>query len=181
MKRAAELDPRNTSLLEQLCFFYESMRDFEKAQGVVNRILSIAPDNMNAQITRAYIDFQWYGSSAPLHQTIQSILSKNPDAASTISAVWMNLALTEHDSIAAEQALSHLPQGGCENSNIPFPNSWCEGLVARLRGDRSAAQKAFLHARTEIQEILRQQPDYAEALCVLGLVDAALGKNAEAI
>jgi TolB-like protein/class 3 adenylate cyclase/Tfp pilus assembly protein PilF len=181
MKHAADLDPRNTSLLEQLCFLYESMRDFEKAQGVVNHILSIAPNNMNAQITRAYIDFEWYGNSAPLHQTIQSILSKNRDAAPTISAVWMNLALTERDSTAAEQALSHLPKGGCDYSYVPFPDSWCEGLVARLRGDRSAAQKAFLQARTEIQEILRQQPDYAEALCVLGLVDAALGKNTEAI
>jgi tetratricopeptide (TPR) repeat protein len=93
----------------------------------------------------------------------------------------MNLALTERDSTAAEQALSHLPKGGCDYSYVPFPDSWCEGLVARLRGDRSAAQKAFLQARTEIQEILRQQPDYAEALCVLGLVDAALGKNTEAI
>ena len=180
-KRAAELDPLNTSLLEQLCFVYASMRDFEKAQGVVNGILSIAPDNMNAQITRAYIDFEWSGNSAPLHQTIQSILSKNPDAAPTISAVWMNLALSEHDSTAAEKALSYLPKDGCEYSAIPFPHSWCEGLVARLRGDRSAAQKAFLQARTEVEEILRQQPDYPEALCVLGLVDAALGKKTEAI
>jgi tetratricopeptide (TPR) repeat protein len=93
----------------------------------------------------------------------------------------MDLALSEHDSAAAEQALSYLPKDGCEYSAIPFPHSWCEGLVAHLRGDRSAAQKAFLQARTEVQEILRQQPDYPEALCVLGLVDAALGNNTEAI
>ena len=180
-KRAAELDPRNTSLLEQLWFAYGSIRRFADAQQVIDRILSVAPDNTNAKIARAYIDFQRDGNTKPLHDTIQSVLSAKPDAAATISAVWMYLALSEHDSPAAEKALSHLPKDGCDYGTIPFPHGWCEGLVAQLRGDRSAAQKAFRQALSEVEEILRHQPDYPDGLCALGVINAALGNKDEAI
>ena len=181
VERAADLDPRNTSVLRQLYFNYVSVRRFESALHAVERILAIEPDNMHAQISRAYIEFQWKANSQPLHQTIQSILSKSPDVAPTISATWLYLALSEHDSAGAEQALSHLPKGGCEYSTIPFPDAWCEGLVAHFRGDEAAARKAFSKTREEIENILRGQPDYPAGLCMLGLTDAALGNKADAL
>jgi len=74
-----------------------------------------------------------------------------------------------------------MPPGGCFDENIPFPNSWCQGLVARLRGDEPAARAAFANARRELEQIVRDQPDYAAALCALGVVDAALGNKEDAI
>jgi tetratricopeptide (TPR) repeat protein len=71
--------------------------------------------------------------------------------------------------------------GGCYDDNIPFPNSWCEGLVARFRGDETAARAAFVNARNELNQIVGSQPDYAAALCALGVVDAALGNKEDAI
>ena len=32
-----------------------------------------------------------------------------------------------------------------------------------------------------MEKIVREQPDYAQALCVLGMIDAALGRKEEAI
>src|SRR5205807_2680202 len=60
-------------------------------------------------------------------------------------------------------------------------NSWCQGLVARLRGDEPAAQAAFADARRELEQIVRDQPDYAAALCAAGMIDAALGNKVDAI
>ncbi len=86
--------------------------------------------------------------------------------------------MRERDPAAAVRALAAMPAGGggCYEENIPFPNSWCEGLVARLRGDETAARAAFTTARKELEEMVRNQPDYAAALCALGVVDAASGK-----
>ena len=50
-----------------------------------------------------------------------------------------------------------------------------------MRGDVAAAQTAFLAARTQQQEVVRAQGDYAPALCALGLIDAALGRKEEAL
>ena len=74
-----------------------------------------------------------------------------------------------------------MPAGGCYDENIPFPTSWCEGLVARLRGDEPAAHDAFFRARNELAQAIRNQPGYAQGLCALGVVDAALGNKEEAI
>jgi tetratricopeptide (TPR) repeat protein len=74
-----------------------------------------------------------------------------------------------------------MPADGCYDENIPFPNSWCEGLAARLSGDESAARSAFNKAREQVKQIVRDQPDYPEGLCALGVLDAALGNKEDAI
>src|SRR5206468_1309471 len=116
-----------------------------------------------------------------LHTTIDTVLAQDPSAVSAIVIRWLDLALSERDPAAAEHALAAMPTGGCRDENIAFPNSWCEGLVARLRGDEPAARAAFASARRELEQIVREQPDYAAALCALGVVDAALGNKEDAI
>src|SRR5262249_27931370 len=67
------------------------------------------------------------------------------------------------------------------DENIPFPSSWCEGLLAKLRGNESAARAAFNNARNELRQTVQNQPDYPAGLCALGVVDAVLGNKENAI
>ena len=69
----------------------------------------------------------------------------------------------------------------CNYSGIPFPHAWCEALVARLNNNNDAARNAFTRARAEVEQIVQAQPSYPEALCALGMIDAALGRKTEAI
>jgi serine/threonine-protein kinase len=62
-----------------------------------------------------------------------------------------------------------------------MPRSFFEGLAARSRSDATGAETAFTAARIEMEEIVREQPDYAQALCVLGMIDAALGRKEDAL
>src|SRR5439155_13105747 len=87
----------------------------------------------------------------------------------------------ERNPAAAQRALSVMPADGCYDENIPFPNGWCEGLGARLHGDELAARAAFTKARNELEQMVRNQPDYAAALYALGVLDAALGNKDDAI
>ena len=47
--------------------------------------------------------------------------------------------------------------------------------------DEAKAQAAFTKARLEQEKIVQARPDYGPALCVLGLIDAALGRKDEAL
>ena len=47
--------------------------------------------------------------------------------------------------------------------------------------DESRAQKAFAAARLEQEQIVQKQKDYGPPLCVLGLIDAALGNKEAAL
>jgi hypothetical protein len=47
--------------------------------------------------------------------------------------------------------------------------------------DEARAHKAFIAARQEQEELVQKQKDYGPALCVLGLIDAALGNKEAAL
>jgi tetratricopeptide (TPR) repeat protein len=64
---------------------------------------------------------------------------------------------------------------------MPFPRAWCEGRVALLRGEVASARDAFTRARKELEGVVSQQPEYAQALCALGMIDAVLGNKEAAI
>ena len=50
-----------------------------------------------------------------------------------------------------------------------------------MRGDEETARAKFLTARTEVEKELQNQPNYAEAICALGVIDALLGNKESAI
>jgi tetratricopeptide (TPR) repeat protein len=183
MKQALNLDPRNFSILQQISLTYEALRRYKEMAATLDSVLAIAPKDIPSRVRRAWVDLEGRADPKPLHTTIENILTEDPNAAPVLVNQWLFLALRERDPVAAQRALSAMPAdgGGCYDENIPFPNGWCEGLAAWFRGDRSAAQTAFANARKELEQTVRDQPNYAAALCALGVVDAVLGNKQDAI
>ena len=181
MKQALELDPRNFSILQQLSLTYEALRRYKEMAETLDRALVIAPKDVPSRIRRASVDLESHADPRPLHTTIQTILAEEPQAAPIFFDRWLLLALRERDPAEAQRALADMPTDGCYDENIPFPNSWCQGLAARLRGDQTAARAAFSNARKELEQSVGSQPNYAQGLCALGVVDAALGNKEDAI
>ena len=181
MNRALELDPRDFSILQQISLTYQLLRQYKETAATLDRVLAIAPNDVPTRVRRAWVDLQWRADPKPLHTAIETILAQDPDAAPVVVNQWLDLALGERDAAAAERALAAMPADGCYDENIPFPNTWCEGLVARFRGDESAARAAFTTAQKQLEQTVRDQPSYALALCALGVVDAVLGNKQDAI
>jgi len=181
IKQALELDPRNSSILEQISLTYQALRRYKETAATLDAVLAMTPTDVSTKMQRAWVDLQWRSDPKPLHRIIDTVLAQDPNAAPVIVIQWLELALFERDMAAAERALAAMPMGGCRDEGIVFPNSWCQGLVARLRGDEPSARAAFTEARRELEQIVRDQPKYAAALCALGVVDAALGNKEDAI
>jgi len=181
LKKALELDPRNFVIRQQISLTCQALRRYKETAAILDDLLTTAPKDVQTKVQRAWVDLQWRADPKPLHATIETVLAQDPNAVPAIVIQWLELALSERDPAAAEHALAAMPTGGCRDENIAFPNGWCQGLVARLRGDEPAARAAFTSARKELSQIVRDQPDYAAALCALGVVDAALGNKEDAI
>ncbi len=181
MKQALELDPRDFSILQQISLTYQNLRRYKETAATLDSVLAIAPKDIMTKVRRASVDFQWRSDAKPLHTAIETVLAQDPNAAPLIVFQWLELALSERDLAAAERALADMPADGGYDENIPFPNSWCEGLVARFRGDEPAARGAFIKARNQLEQTIHNQADYAPGLCALGVVDAALGNKEDAI
>ncbi len=183
MKQALELDPRNFSILQQISLTYEALRRYTETAATLDSVLALAPKDIPSRVRRAWIDMEGRANPKPLHTTIEAILAEDSSAAPILVNQWLFLALRERDPAGAQRALAAMPVdgGGCYDENVPFPNGWCEGLAAWYRGDQVAARSAFTAARKELEKVIRDQPDYAAALCALGVVDAVLGNKDSAI
>ena len=178
---ALELDPRNTYLLQQLAVSYQLLRRYADAVALLDRALKIRPDDVGLQVARADIDLYQRADTRPLHSTIEKIVTANPEAASGLADEWLYLALCERDSAAAERAVAAMREEGYNNEGVLFSRPWCRALVARARGDTAGARSAFSSARDEVERRLQDAPDQSQSLCVLGMIDAALGRKDEAI
>jgi tetratricopeptide (TPR) repeat protein len=178
LQRAVELDPRNFSTLQQIAMSYGELRRYAEAIAALDRSLAILPDNVEARATRAGIELDWKADTRPLHQTIDAILAQGSSAIASDAGAWFDCALAERDPTAAERALVALGDNPCwVDSTFILSRSFGEGLLARMTKDEARARTAFEAARAQQEKIVQAQPDYGPALCVLGLIDAALGRK----
>ena len=181
LERAIELDPQNRGFLKQLADSYVCLRQYADAERVLDRVIALAPKDSSMRAYRASIELEWHADPHPLSSTIRAIIAEDSREAQNIAELWLRVSLCERDFDGARRALAALPIAGCYYDTIPFPRSWCEGVAARMRGDTAAAHAAFAKTRAETAKLIADQPDYAEALCVLGMADAALGNKEDAI
>ena len=182
LERAVELDPRNVDTLQQLAISYHFLRRYPEKAAVLDRALTIVPNDVATKTTRALVDFYWKAETQPLHDAIDSILTTNPGAISDAADNWFLCALAERDPKAAEQALVALGDNPCWGDNpVYLSRTFGEGLLARMMKDEARAQAAFSKARLEQEKIVQAQPNYAPPLCLLGLIDAALGRKEDAL
>ena len=181
LERAIELDPRNTGRLRQLVLSYEEVRDYAKQISFLERALAIEPDNIETKLMRASVELHWKADTRPLHQLIDEVRATNPAAIPTIAGAWLSCALVERDAAAAKDALIALGENPLNDNAIQFSRPFTEGVIARMTNDEHKAQLAFTAARAEQEKRVQAQPDYGPALCVLGLIDAALGRKEEAL
>jgi Serine/threonine protein kinase len=181
-ERAIELDPRNVSTLDNISDSYAALRRYAEQESVLDRILAIEPNYVEAKAWRAGVELNWKADTRPLHQLIDEIRATNPAAMPRIADRWLLCTLTERDVAAAKEALlaagEESPLG---LDAVHFPRPFVEGVIARMTKDEHKAQLAFNAARTEQEKNVVAQPDYGPAWSVLGVIDAALGRREEAL
>jgi hypothetical protein len=108
------------------------------------------------------------------------MIYENGPAASITGELWLNLALCERDPVLAERAMAIIGNGFNRNQ-LFFSLTFLKACVARAFGDDAAARKAFTAARAEVERTVRERPDDGPPLCMLGLIDAGLGRKEEAL
>jgi tetratricopeptide (TPR) repeat protein len=184
LKRATELDPRNVLTLQQLAITYEQLRRYAEEKSTFERILAFEPNDPVTKSLHAFVELDSKADTRPLREVIDSIRDKNPAALSSIADNWLLCAIAERDPAAARNALIALGENQAAlgpTTDLVFTRPFMEGVIARTAKDDAKAQAAFTAARADQEKIIQAQPNYGPALCVLGLIDAALGRKGEAL
>jgi TolB-like protein/class 3 adenylate cyclase/Flp pilus assembly protein TadD len=181
LKRALELDPRNIFLFQQLSFTYELQRNYRDLATLLDQALKLVPLDPETRVARAAIDLAERADPKPIHATIEAVIAENPAAATTLAERWFYVAQCERDDRSVSLSLAAVPPEGISVGSIWLPHAYFEALAARARGDAIIARDAFTAARAEVEKTMREQPDYAQGLVALGLIDAGLGRKDDAL
>src|SRR5256884_4545814 len=182
LERALELDPRNVNTLDNLGDSYAALRRYAEQKSKLDRILAIETNDVPAKEGVVLGELNWKADTMNVHQLIDEIQATNPAAMPKIVPWRLACALFEPDVAAAKEALLAAGEESPLGSDaVQFPRPFLEGLIARMTNDEHKAQLAFTAARDEQDKIVQAEPDYGPALCVLGVIDAALGRKEEAL
>jgi serine/threonine protein kinase/Tfp pilus assembly protein PilF len=180
-ERSIELDPRNFFTLQQIAATYGVLHRYPEEISVLERALTVDPDNLDTKIALAAVQFHWRADTRPLRRTIDSTRTTDPGALLNVVNDWLSCALAERDFASAKDALDALGNTPLTDYAVHLSRPVMEGVIARMRNDAEKARAAFTAARTEQEKIVQAQPDYGPALCVLGLIDAGLERKEEAL
>lgn len=184
LKRAIDLDPRNFFIFGEAALGYDALRQYAEEKSAYDRTLSFEPNNPTAKVSRALVELDSKADTRPVHQMIDSIRTTNPAAMPSIAVMSLLCALAERDVAAAQNALmgsGNNPIDLAWAGNVLFNRPFLEGIIARMTKDDGKARSSFIAARVEQEKIVQAQPNYGPPLCVLGLIDAALGRKEEAL
>ncbi|HYY13839.1 MAG TPA: hypothetical protein VE758_05335, partial [Chthoniobacterales bacterium] len=181
MERATQLDPRNFSLWQEVGLNYHLLRRYPQMRAAADQAVAILPDDGLTRAFRAVVELYCCANTRLLHETIHDVIGRNPASTTSVADIWLDLAFCEHDNAEISQALAAISETGSQPEFVTLPRSFCQGLAARVSGDAQAARAAFMTARNQLERTIREQPQFASPLSVLGMADAALGRKEDAI
>ena len=180
-QKAEAIDPRNSVTLYDAAQTYFGIRDWPNAVKGMDRVLALAPDSPNVKIQRAYMQFFWKGSTAPIKAVLESFPPNlDPDGVITFSR-W-DLALMDRDPDAAERALA---SARLENfvapTGVPLPKSYLAGCVALMRKNAAQARQQFETARPILEQVVMKSPQDGIRHAQLGFLYALMGRKDDAL
>ncbi len=181
LQRAIELDPRNFFTLEQIALSYLNLRRYADEAAVLDRALAIKPDDVDTRVVRALIPFDAQADPRPLRDTIEKIRAADPEAIKSVADSWVICALAQRDAASAESALRALGDNDWGADAVRLPSAVIEGVIGRMTKNEDKARAAFTAARAVQEKRVQEQPEWGPALCVLGLIDAGLGRKEDAL
>jgi TolB-like protein/Flp pilus assembly protein TadD len=180
-EKAAELDPRNSTILGELALMYDLLRRYDDEEAVFDRAVAANPDFATYfQMMRAEVELE-KGNTKNARSLLDSLpAGYDPDGAATTTRI--SLALYERDPVSAAKILaaSNLEELVGSTGSL-LPRSWFAALIAQAQGDEQKAREAFTMARSKVEAKLENQPDDSLLLALLGQIDAGLSRKEQAI
>jgi len=182
-ERAVTLEPRDNVNRFTLANTYRLARryaDFDREMATVIGFMPIM-DSAVYRLFRTFGPLEGRGELTPLRVVLDQVGNEDDPDGRARDLYGIFLALADHDADAISRILAHAPEGTFVFNGVKYPKSWYEGLAARMRGNKAAAQQAFRVARNEVEKATMGEPGDARALSLLAMIDAGLEQKDQAI
>lgn len=179
-ERAVELDPRNALYLEQLQVTYSFLRNYARADQILDRILDISPDTAAAFLEKMYLGLFGSGDTGLAHQYSDAPALDFADGEGYTYVLWL-AAIFDRD---YEKALAILDDSSEESTRDmelgAIPRSSLYARTYTLEGRHDEARFHFQRVVEEIEKRVAGDSEtdpIAIAVSHLILAEALAGLN----
>src|SRR5437870_1542812 len=181
LEKAAELDPKNSSILLNLGYNYMATRNFEAADKIFDRGIEAAPESFGSRALKSELAIRWKGDISVVEKELASVpAGVDPQGLVTLGRVGV-LTLQRK----FKEALQVIQQFRGEillvRASTSCPKASLEGTLYLYLDDKVNVHSAFDRARIIAERLVRESPDDAARHGQLGLILAGLGQKDEAI
>jgi TolB-like protein/predicted Zn-dependent protease len=177
-EQAARLDPQSVPVLSQLGITYFALKRFADAHTIVDRLLSLAPENPQVLAGLARLNLA-EGDLKAAETTMRSV----PPQPSTdyIFEMQVRIPLIAGRYPEAIKLLENaFAQPPALTGFFAGKYRYLLGFARELAGDATGARTTYETARTELNEVIEAQPASAEAHLYLAFALAGLGEKGAA-
>lgn len=181
LQRAAELDPRNLKVLNDLSVLYDLMRRYDDKEKLYDRAIALNPASTDYfELLRAETELE-KGDAGKAAQLLERLPAEyDPDGSATTTRI--SVFLSQGNASGAQAVLDKFPHDELVGGNgALLPRSYFKGQIGRAENENAKTSAAFAVAREKVESKLRDDPDNAFWLGVLCVVDAGLGHKEQAI
>jgi serine/threonine protein kinase/tetratricopeptide (TPR) repeat protein len=187
LRRALSLDPRHPIILGSLRETYYWLRRYREVEESCDREMELAPEKTPLKAYKASVAFE---KNADLTSYRVAMDQLPPSSKNTlwITSLSFQGAILARDWREAKEILRNSPYPELFFAFSPY--SWSTALVPRacheiwlaaLQGEQPTMETGFGQARAQLKQKVEAESEDPALLSVLGLIDAALGRQEEAI
>ena len=184
LEKAFSFDPRNPDVLFYLEMAYKGSHRYRDVDEVLARLSEIVADPAWVKREKAVVEFERTGDLARYRAALDQLPSSVKDHGVMASQrFWW--AIYARDWTAAHQILSKAPDEDLFAGfmvKAPIPHGCGDIWLAALEGEHPTMETpGFAAARYQLEQRVIAHPDDVDLLGTLGMIDAFLGRESEAI
>jgi TolB-like protein/Tfp pilus assembly protein PilF len=184
LEKAVSLSPKDMWALQNLAFNYQMLRDFNKANKVIDRALALDPTASGPLEVKSKLAILGKGDFSVAEKAFEAVKS-----APTTDEQKLKIAMSRAEVFLLERKYQEGLQQAESLSDedlARFPGAlWAKyyyiGFARKALQDEPAAQAAFQRAKSEAEERVKRSPDSEDAHLQLAKVLAYLGEKDAAL
>jgi TolB-like protein/Flp pilus assembly protein TadD len=181
LEKAAELDPKNSSVLLNLGYNYMATRNFEAADKIFDRGIEAAPESFGSRALKSELAIRWKGDISVAEKELASVPPEvDPQGLVTLGRAGV-LTLQRKFKEALQVIQQFRGETLLVRPGTTCPKASLEGTLYLYLDDKVDAHSAFERARMIAERLVRESPDDAGRHGQLGLILAGLGQKDAAI
>ena len=174
-ERAADLDPLNVSIWMDLAWSYRGRRDFEHERAILDRALTISPNDANIIAQKA----ETYAATGDLEKSWQMVRDLKFEPSDNGVGIALDIVIARRDYDEAIRRITAMRESGKEPPLFQTVDRAVVGQLKFTEGDSVAAEPLLHQAEGELTRLRDQNEGGIIVLEQLMFVEACLGRPEE--